>query len=180
MKYLYFCTDESLDSILKTQQIRRVEKNIRFSDDNYQILKDGNIIQAFVYDIEMISKSKCYITFPFDHLGKFEIRKWKLLFWFIPWKVRLLAHNLPKNGKAIVFEIRNEDDIEHHYMMDKQIKEKRYCESYSTKVLKIYNTEEIDFNDALSIIGIEYPYLSYPFQNWVQEGILISPDYKII
>lgn len=182
MKYLYFCTDETLASILKSKEIRKHEKNVKHVEKEYKTYnsKKQKII-AFVYNIEMISKSKCYISFPYDYLGKTETKMWRLLFGFLPIRFKMLSHILPKNGRAITFNIVNEDTIEHFYLYDKYIDGKMYCESVSTKPIKIENISEIQLTEAFEIIGLRPPYLSFPFQNFMhgEPKILISPDYKI-
>jgi hypothetical protein len=108
------------------------------------------------------------------------MRKWIRLLGFIPWRAEFLCHVLPKNGKAIIFDVKNEADIKHHYMRDRQIAGKMYCESFSIKTLKIMNAQEIDFLIALEIVGLKPPYLSFPFQYWEDNRVLISPNYEII
>ena len=178
-RYLYFTHEDDLSKILKSKIITRTKSKDNNSMGYGFLDSKGRTIVAFVYNVSMILNSRCYIAYPLDALGRRYSVVWKWLFKFFPFPVRVPCYHVPDRLRAITFTVSNEQDIEHWYLYDDSLVERKYCESVSAKALKIEDIEEIDLTRALDILGLKKPYISYVPNYFLCNGILISTSYKI-
>lgn len=175
-KYLYFTNKDHLSSIFESSLIDG--KKSKTSNTRCTILNGKKPVIAFVYNVEKISKSKCYITYPMDRFKEPVLIFKKIL--GIPLIPKMVTGlKIPTELSAITFDVKYEHHLTDWFLIDKNLPEKMYCESVSTRPLIITDIEEVNVKEALKVIGLVPPYVHFLDFFYHKYGILISKDYLI-